>query len=152
MVVGVPAFWVVFYLAHIQAVQPWGQGWLFRTVSGALLLIPMALVVAAVFVVVSLLRKQFRDALLGVGVVLLSIGAFLAFKDVEWFFRSRAVRRVVNDVASLPQAIRRHADTEGRPPASLDELVPRYLPALPATGLGAYPDFEYRVGAGGAAR
>jgi hypothetical protein len=54
---------------------------------------------------------------------------------------------VVNSLAPLPQAIRAYSTDTGHPPPALSALVPRYLTALPPTGLGAYRDFQYRVGA-----
>ena len=144
--VGVPAFWLLFYFACIQAVQPWGQGWFFRSVSAGLVFIPLAVALAAVFALTSLFRRQFGDAMLGAAVVLFCVGAFYAFRDIEWFFRRRAIVRVVRELAVLPKAIRGYTAAEGHPPPTLDALVPQYIQAIPATGLGAYPDFEYRVG------
>lgn len=38
-----------------------------------------------------------------------------------------------------------HSDT-GHYPPSLTNLVPEFLPSIPSTGMGAYPDYEYRTG------
>jgi hypothetical protein len=43
----------------------------------------------------------------------------------------------------LVAAIKQYQAQRGIPPASLDELVPDYLPAIPGTGAGAYPKYEY---------
>ena len=46
----------------------------------------------------------------------------------------------------LIEAIRAYEQKNGRPPKSLDELVPDYVEAIPTTGIGAHPDFQYVVG------
>jgi hypothetical protein len=43
----------------------------------------------------------------------------------------------------LVQAIRDYSAATGHPPASLDDLVPQYLPAVPGTGMPCYPRYEY---------
>ena len=43
----------------------------------------------------------------------------------------------------LVAAIKQHQAKQGTPPGSLDELVPDFIPAIPDTGVGAYPKYEY---------
>ncbi len=43
----------------------------------------------------------------------------------------------------LVGAIHQYAKAKGHPPAALSDLVPEYLPAVPGTGLPAYPNYEY---------
>jgi hypothetical protein len=45
----------------------------------------------------------------------------------------------------LIAAISRFEKEHGKPPVKLDELVPTYLKEVPHTGMGAYPDYEYKV-------
>lgn len=45
-------------------------------------------------------------------------------------------------VAAIDQYTRNH----GIPPASLESLLPDYLPSIPSTGMMAYPRYEYHVG------
>ncbi len=45
----------------------------------------------------------------------------------------------------LIAAISRFEKEHGKPPVKLDELVPAYLKEVPRTGMGAYPDYEYKV-------
>lgn len=56
------------------------------------------------------------------------------------------VNRVVANGDPLVAAIGRYEAANGRPPAALDDLVPVYLPAVPETGIGEWPDFRYVVG------
>ncbi len=46
----------------------------------------------------------------------------------------------------LVAAIHRYEKEKGTPPHDLQELVPDYLPAIPPTGMGAYPRYHYLSG------
>ena len=46
----------------------------------------------------------------------------------------------------LVQAIKNYELQYGSPPAGLENLVPEFLPNIPQTGMGAYPEYEYKVG------
>src|SRR5690606_12665090 len=46
----------------------------------------------------------------------------------------------------LVAAIEEYERDHGEPPPSLEALVPGSLPAIPSTGLGAYPKFDYFTG------
>ncbi len=43
------------------------------------------------------------------------------------------------------EAIERFEAVHGSPPNSLEDLIPNYLPSKPHTGLGKYPEYEYRI-------
>jgi hypothetical protein len=45
----------------------------------------------------------------------------------------------------LIAAIKRFHTDNGRPPHDLQELVPKYLPAIPDTGVARFPTYDYRV-------
>ncbi len=47
----------------------------------------------------------------------------------------------------LVAAIHQYEQDHHAPPESLQNLVPEYLPAIPSTGMGAYPEFQYSTGA-----
>jgi hypothetical protein len=49
--------------------------------------------------------------------------------------------------ASLVQAVREFEAKQGRLPAQLAELAPTFIPAVPGTGLCAYPGYAYLEGA-----
>lgn len=46
----------------------------------------------------------------------------------------------------LIEAIKQFERDNSAPPATLDDLIPKYLPEVPATGMMAYPDYQYHVG------
>jgi hypothetical protein len=60
--------------------------------------------------------------------------------------RSQAFSDLAARSAPLVTAIRAYEAKEGSPPADLQTLVPDYLPAVPGTGLGGYPEYHYHVG------
>lgn len=47
---------------------------------------------------------------------------------------------------TLISAIDKYERDNSGPPQSLDDLVPEYIPAVPSTGMMAYPEFRYHVG------
>lgn len=61
-----------------------------------------------------------------------------------WNIRREAFAALAERSRPLIDAIGAFERAEGRPPASLDELVPLYLSEVPTTGMGAYPRYIYR--------
>jgi hypothetical protein len=47
----------------------------------------------------------------------------------------------------LVRAIKSFEKDHGRPPATLKDLVPKYLASVPPTGMSAYPTYDYFTGA-----
>jgi len=64
--------------------------------------------------------------------------------------RVRAFGVIEGRSAPLVAAIHAFENEHGRPPAALQELVPRYLRAVPGTGMGAYPHYHYSARRGDA--
>ena len=58
----------------------------------------------------------------------------------------RGFERLAERSRPLISAVRRFEVDHERPPASLDELIPKYLVAIPNTGMAAYPEYEYVTG------
>ena len=48
--------------------------------------------------------------------------------------------------STLITAIEHYKKEKGNPPKTLAELVPNYLPNIPSTKMGAYPEYEYHTG------
>lgn len=59
--------------------------------------------------------------------------------------RMNAFASLAERSAPLVEAIKAYEQAHGKPPTSLDDLVPEYLPAIPHSGMGAYPEYGYRV-------
>ena len=53
---------------------------------------------------------------------------------------------MIDRAAPLVKALNAFDADEGHPPATLAALVPKYLAAIPTTGLEQYPEFGYNVG------
>jgi hypothetical protein len=59
--------------------------------------------------------------------------------------RMKAFHRLAERSKPLVDAIRAYEEKHGRPPDSLDALVPELIPSVPTTGMGAYPKYRYSV-------
>lgn len=57
-----------------------------------------------------------------------------------------ALDRTIERSEPLIQAILDFERQHGRPPASLGELVPEFIPEVPTTGIGGHPRYRYVVG------
>ncbi len=73
--------------------------------------------------------------------VLLLAGFWLGIRIRRHAFEDLAIRS-----EPLLQAIRAYASDNGKPPESLNALVPKYLASVPATGMVAYPTYEFVSG------
>lgn len=81
-------------------------------------------------------------------VLLVSLGAvvfiFCGMKGrVE--IRTKQFEDLADRSRPLIAAISRFEKDHGRPPSKLDVLVPGYIKEVPHTGMGAYPDYEYKI-------
>lgn len=116
----------------------------------ALLLLVLADVAALAVILVAVLmlyRREYpRVAKVGLALaVLFLISSFVGIRLGVTVWRER-VRRVVIHSKPLVAAIHAFENANGRPPASLDELVPVHLPAVPETSIGIHPRYKYVVG------
>jgi hypothetical protein len=57
--------------------------------------------------------------------------------------RHEAFKRIAVRGKPLIVAIRQYQLKQGSPPGELADLVPDYLPSIPGTGVGAYPNYEF---------
>lgn len=83
--------------------------------------------------------------------VLFTLGACLGFVPgfmVGSSFRAWAFESFSQRSMAVVDAIERYQAATGSPPASLSGLVPDYLPAVPKTGMAAYPAYEYEAMSG----
>jgi hypothetical protein len=64
-----------------------------------------------------------------------------------WAARQTELRATQANAGALLRAIQRYESEHARPPATLTELVPGYLPRLPDPGPVARNGWSYRVGA-----
>ena len=59
--------------------------------------------------------------------------------------RMNAFHRLSERSKPLVAAIRAYEERYGKPPESLESLVPSFIPSVPTTGMGAYPKYDYSL-------
>lgn len=104
-----------------------------------LLFIPIGLVAA---IKKTRRRKYLIRAMFAFAYVIVS------FPVVGWGvdIREKGFEKMAERSRPLVQAIGQYEKDHGQYPPDLMALVPDYLPEVPGTGLGAYPDYLYFVG------
>ncbi|MBX7166717.1 MAG: hypothetical protein K1X74_10260 [Pirellulales bacterium] len=112
--------------------------------TGALLTLP---IVGAIYLAFALSGKWDasgqRVRLYVHAALLLVVCTFLPTR-VLWPLRRLGLDAFSRRSQELVTAISTYERVNGRPPAALAELVPKYLPSIPWTGMSRYPDYEYR--------
>ena len=112
-----------------------------------LLVFPALASVPTFFVeLVGLLFRRVRPyaALLSI-CSLVFIVAFIVSLRAGDRIRMGAFARLAERSKPLVAAIRAYEEKHGRPPKSLAALVPDFLANIPSTGMGAYPEYRYKV-------
>jgi hypothetical protein len=142
IVVACPAY---ILLAHFVAVASWG-------IIEPLLLVPAFLLIGLVAVPVALSMsllimveswRRFAANLLALCVLMFPL-VWLA-TDIGMDIRHNAFVDLERRSKPLVQAIHDYETDHGHPPGQLNDLVPTYMSQIPATGIGAYPEYEYIV-------
>ena len=133
------------------SVAPHGSDYLYNKISG-MLVIYLFLVVLynVVRIVLAALGRLFGMGKIGwsalaAGAVFCGIVfviTLIAFGIGETM-RDAGFKAITARGRPLVAAIKQHQAKQGTPPGSLDELVPDFIPAIPDTGVGAYPKYEY---------
>ena len=121
--------------------------------SGAFLMIESALIVGCMGVPIGLAlgigltfrREQRRDGILLIVCSLVFCCAEIAGSVWGHSVRRNQMRVFADRSRSLVAAIKRYETKYSAAPKNLSELVPEFLPAVPHTGLGAYPDYRYKL-------
>ncbi|HUT13656.1 MAG TPA: hypothetical protein VMY42_24425 [Thermoguttaceae bacterium] len=132
------------FLTFYWPVHPHGS----KTIADALGLFgAFAILAGLVLIPIYLFVPKYRYlAVVGVPVALLLVaGSFLGGK-IGIILRMDAFEQLAARSSPLVAAIDQFVVDQGRPPNDLTELVPKYLPAVPSTGMGGYPEYEYLVG------
>lgn len=138
-IVGLP-----YVVASYGAWRPWGSRGLLALANYGLIL---AILLALLLSILSLpalffsrLRPTAAVLITASGVCLLvMVLVGLATAGTE----EAGVHRLIARGTPLVNAILRYEADVGHPPASLGELMPRYLREIPSTGSGAFPEWQY---------
>lgn len=111
--------------------------------------IGMSFLVGVVIVIgslIALIFKRGRRLASRVLVICLCCAVFIfggvLFSSV---IRTKQFEDLAERSRPLIAAISRFERDHGRPPAKLEVLVPTYISDVPHTGMGAYPNYEYKV-------
>lgn len=135
--------WEHAYLAKLQPPP--------RSIDTHLLLLLLNLSpIALIALLISFTIKGHRLKRLPVHLLLCAAIAFLMYysssthfsrRDAAW---SSAFHNLDSQSRPLIAAIKDYQHNHhGAPPESLDDLVPRYLTAIPSTGITAFPNYHY---------
>lgn len=135
----------LFIAAECHVVSPFGTDAVARLVL--LLAVPLGFSLLSVpILALGLIFKRTRR---GAAILCLSCLVFffvgLSCVKVGRVIRMHAFRSLAVRSVPLVKAIKRFETEHGHAPRNLGELVPAYLSAVPQTGMGAYPDYEYAV-------
>ena len=71
------------------------------------------------------------------------LGAFVLSVRIGESVRISAFHRLAERSRPLVAAVRAFEQKYGRPPESLQALVPDFISSVPSTGMGAYPEYRY---------
>jgi hypothetical protein len=106
--------------------------------------------VALILLLVALLGMAFHKTRRAAAITVLACVSYYAGFSVGRGLRDNIRRDAFHQLATrsrpLIVAIRDFEQRQGHPPASLDALVPEFIPSVPMTGMGAYPRYLYRLG------
>ena len=132
------------YVQHL-GVSPEGS----KYILDFSLLFRLSVIFAALLVIVSVLLLIFRKtrrfaAFLIIVCLAYSFAAMPCFK-IGNIVRMKGFERLAERSTLLVNAIYEYERSHGKPPAKLEHLVPEFLPVVPKTGMGAYPDYKYDV-------
>jgi hypothetical protein len=135
----------LYWAAWVWPTLPFGFGSAVFDAVGFLL--PLASLAALAVIVVALVgvvsqRHRGRGArLLGLSAaVVAGTAAGMWLGPVH---KMHGVRQVATSAAPLVRAIQAFEGDQGRPPQDLTALVPRYIPAIPSTGMRGYSQWDY---------
>lgn len=61
----------------------------------------------------------------------------------SWDIRMNGFKQMAERTKPLVAAIKKYENQKGHALEQLEDLVPEFLPEVPKTGIGAYPDYHY---------
>jgi hypothetical protein len=136
----------LYWAAWMWPVLPFGSGFF----TGLAFFLPLVSLVALggmVVALVAVLKRRLRK--LAIRVLSLCVAVVAGTATGSWLGPSHRMQRIAQVTASampLVRAIEAFERDERRPPRGLNEVVPRYLPIVPSTGMGGYSEWQYLKG------
>lgn len=115
-----------------------------QTVSIFLIFIPLLNLFIITIASVFCISKRTRARAL----FIITLNIFIFLGSITGMQLGEQIRRyefaqLAERSTPLTTAIKSFIQTENRLPKTLEELVPNYLSAIPQTGMGAYPEYDY---------
>jgi hypothetical protein len=147
VLLGSVAACVFLIFSEYDAVAPDGSDVLL-TLTPFLVGLPMlgCAVAIPVSIVYGVSRRHRRQALLVIVCCALFIGSVIISVRIGWAIRRSAFEELAERSATLVNAVKAHSEQYGKPPESLQALIPEFLSEVPRTGIAAYPKYSYFVG------
>ncbi|WP_291178530.1 hypothetical protein [Gimesia sp.] len=106
----------------------------------------LALLAIPVSLICLFFKRYRRDALLILILVLIYIPGCIYSIHLGQQVRMARMADFADRSQILVKAIESYTQDHERPPEALEQLVPDYLPAVPGTGMMAYPEYNYHTG------
>jgi hypothetical protein len=136
---------VLYWAAWVWPVLSFGFGSAaFETIGFWLPFGSLAAAAGIVLALVGVFTKDYRAR--AARVLVLAVAVIVGTAVGMWLgpiHKMRRVREVASSAMPFVLAIQAFERGEGRPPQHLDELVPRYLPAIPSTGMRGNSEWRY---------
>jgi hypothetical protein len=133
-------------LLQYLAIAPFGSDmflWLEMFIILPLMAGLLALVISPFLLLIRRFRRLVFRCLIAASIL---TAATLIGLSLGGRVRMAAFHRLAERSRPLVRAIQVYESRHGSPPPDLAALVPGYLPAIPGTGMAAYPRYEYQVG------
>jgi len=99
-----------------------------------------------VLIVRAIMPRTRHRSLFYLLLVVLLVPSCIAGIRLGYITRMAGMRSFAQRSQPLISAIKRFEKDQSIPPKKLQDLVPKYLAAVPTTGMMAYPRFEYHTG------
>ena len=132
-------------LMHWYAVSSKGRGGVGFLFLSLYIMLPFILVILSMPIIPILLifRRLRRVSLFLFSSCLIYLASTLLTVYISETVRMSAFHRLATRSAPLVAAIKQFENDNNAPPQTLADLVPRYLPEIPKTGMSAYPNYNY---------
>lgn len=105
-----------------------------------------AVIAIPVFAVRLIAYQDTSDSVFYLVISFLAVGTTILGLGVGRSIRMNGMHAFAQRSKPLIAAIVQYEKDTGSPPPSLASLVPKYLPAVPSTGMMAYPEYHYKTG------
>lgn len=133
--------------SHWLAVAPYGTGvflWVGTFVFGNLLFI--SVLAAPILLFCLMMRSRRKQAVIYLAASILMIVSVAGGLVLGLNVHMAGIRSWAKREQPLILAIHKYESEHSSPPPNLESLIPDYLPAIPATGMAAYPEYRYDTG------